>query len=254
LAILLPYLDQEALFQQIDFNDTSPVVQGSPIWTSSEQNQRIIDHGVPVFRCPSDRDHSGTNYRANLGPSPFVYWAPSDLGGCSDPGPKPGNGAFVHDRSLFDGEFKDGLSNTVFFSERSVGDNDPARYDPWRDVFCARPVIGFCSADQAIQYCSSRVRADSPHDSWCGLTWLFGGWEHTWYHHLLAPNSPIPDCSDGCLGVAGGGEGLYTARSQHTGGVNIVLGDGASRFIAEQIELGVWRALSTRAGADVVTE
>jgi prepilin-type processing-associated H-X9-DG protein len=178
-------------------------------------------------------------------------WSRSD---CADPGPKPCGGAFVQARALRDADFRDGLSNTVFFSERVVGDGDPNRFDPWRDIFCAQPAVGFCGPQVAIAYCSTWVLPDSLHDSYCGLTWLFGGWQHTWYHHLMPPNSRIPDCNDGCFYVAGGYFGLDTARSEHPGGVNVVHGDGSVRFIAEQINLDVWRAISTRAGSEIAAE
>lgn len=250
LSGLLPYLDLADVYRKVDFNDGSPVVQGKGIWSVSTTNSELLNLGVSVFRCPSDNDHHGTNYRANIGPSPFVYWSAKER--CPSPTLAPGQGAFVHDKKLRASEFEDGLSNTIFFSERVVGDGDSDRFDPWRDVFCTALAVNFCDSNQVRPYCAENVRADSAHDSWGGLTWIFGGWQHSWYHHLLPPNSDIPDCSSGCHVVAGGGVGLYTARSQHAGGVNAALGDGSARFIAEQIDLKIWRALSTRAGADNV--
>jgi hypothetical protein len=47
--------------------------------------------------------------------------------------------------------------------------------------------------------------------------------------------------------------GVITARSYHPGIVNVVLMDGSTRSIAENIDLLVWRALGTRAGGDVVS-
>ena len=45
-----------------------------------------------------------------------------------------------------------------------------------------------------------------------------------------------------------------TARSFHPGGVSAVYMDGSVRFQAETIDLQVWRALSTRAGGEVVSD
>jgi hypothetical protein len=44
--------------------------------------------------------------------------------------------------------------------------------------------------------------------------------------------------------------GLYTARSEHPGGVNVALGDTAVRFVADPIDLAVWKAISTRNGSE----
>ena len=40
----------------------------------------------------------------------------------------------------------------------------------------------------------------------------------------------------------------------HTGGAQVQLGDASVRFVSENIDLGVWRALGTRAGGEVLGE
>ena len=48
--------------------------------------------------------------------------------------------------------------------------------------------------------------------------------------------------------------GAITSRSNHVGIVHSLLADGAVRSISENIDLSIWRALSTRAGGEVVGE
>jgi prepilin-type N-terminal cleavage/methylation domain-containing protein len=43
------------------------------------------------------------------------------------------------------------------------------------------------------------------------------------------------------------------ARSKHIAGVNAALADGSVRFFANEIDLGIWRALGTRAGREPVS-
>ena len=43
-----------------------------------------------------------------------------------------------------------------------------------------------------------------------------------------------------------------TARSYHSGGVNASLMDGSVHWYADAINLGVWQALSTRAGGELL--
>ena len=43
-----------------------------------------------------------------------------------------------------------------------------------------------------------------------------------------------------------------TARSFHTGGVNVLLMDGSVRFVRNQIAPATWQALGTRTGGEVV--
>ena len=43
------------------------------------------------------------------------------------------------------------------------------------------------------------------------------------------------------------------ARSRHSGGVNTVSADGSVRFVSNNIPLGVWQALSTMNGGEVIS-
>ena len=43
-----------------------------------------------------------------------------------------------------------------------------------------------------------------------------------------------------------------TSLSYHPGGVNATLVDGAVRFVAETIDLAIWRAMATRDGGEIV--
>ena len=42
--------------------------------------------------------------------------------------------------------------------------------------------------------------------------------------------------------------GAFGARSFHSGGVNVLMMDGAVRFVGDSVDLATWRALGTRAG------
>lgn len=45
-------------------------------------------------------------------------------------------------------------------------------------------------------------------------------------------------------------ESAVPATSLHDGGVNVLMADGAVRFVSEAIDLGVWRALGSRSDGD----
>ena len=45
---------------------------------------------------------------------------------------------------------------------------------------------------------------------------------------------------------------VFTARSRHPGGVNVVLCDGSTRFVSNSIAWAVWQALGTSQGGEVV--
>jgi hypothetical protein len=243
---LMACLD-ESIYRKIDFTDPSPAVPGRPPSSVSGANAALLKAPVPLFSCPSDEVPTGGNsYRANLGPGPGIF--PAGAPG-SPPRRDPGNatGAFVNGRAVTLSDFKDGLSNTALFSEKVVGDGDPQAIVWYRDRFVSSRV--FRLASEAADACAPEHLANPAiHDAYAGFTWLFGGYNHTWYNHVLTPNSAIPDCGPGFS--LGGVEGVYTARSFHPGGVHLLLADGAANFISDSVDAGVWRAISTRKGKE----
>lgn len=240
---LLPYLEQEAVYAEIDFNDLPLDLSMMP--PSSAKNGELVHLPLAVFRCPSDlRAPGANNYRACMGYGPGIFTA-AESSVCTDPG--NGTGAFVNGRAVKPAEFLDGLSMTGMFSERVVGSR--GAYRPYSDYLVS--LIDICTTADAVSICSS-LPATGPHDAYGGATWLFGGWRQTWYNHLLTPNSATPDCNAGPI-TAGGGRGAYTARSYHPGGVNSAMADGSARFISEGVDAAVWRAFSTRSGGEAVS-
>ncbi len=73
-----------------------------------------------------------------------------------------------------------------------------------------------------------------------GFTWASGEMRCGSYNHYYTPNSTSFDCinNDGTTITAFGWRG---ARSRHTGGVNLLLGDGSVQFINNSVSLTVWR-------------
>ncbi|MCA9133850.1 MAG: DUF1559 domain-containing protein, partial [Planctomycetales bacterium] len=91
------------------------------------------------------------------------------------------------------------------------------------------------------------TRGSGLHRGWSGQRgggWINGREYYTGYTHYHTPNSPIPD-------VNGCGWGVFAARSNHTGGVNVARCDGSVHFISDSLTLPVWRSLGTRNGGEV---
>jgi prepilin-type processing-associated H-X9-DG protein len=80
-----------------------------------------------------------------------------------------------------------------------------------------------------------------------GGQWINGHFGNTLYNHYYPPN-PVGkwDCGNKSHNKA-----LSTARSYHTGGVNLALADGSIRFVYDSVSLTTWRALATRASGDI---
>lgn len=241
---VLPYVDQAQLYAEIDMKETGVGVDNQP--PASRENAHLLRQSVRLFQCGSDRQPRGSvSYRMCRGT------LPGNAGGGNQQGVGRPGAAFStgsRSRARFN-QIIDGLSNTTLCSERLVGDYDSTALMPTRDVL----LIRFGSTDNPDDFvaaCISRNFSSQSHASYTGATWLFAGYANTWYNHLLTPNSAIPDCSNGGLLLP---QAAMTARSWHLGGVNAATADGAVRFVSENIDLSVWRALGTRAGQEVVT-
>jgi prepilin-type N-terminal cleavage/methylation domain-containing protein/prepilin-type processing-associated H-X9-DG protein len=82
---------------------------------------------------------------------------------------------------------------------------------------------------------------------------------------LYPPNTNNPDYAFGCNGsyplapcvpvgaIAAGSatSWLASARSMHTGGVNVLLCDGSVRFVSSTVDVSVWQDASTRSGGEI---
>ncbi len=247
---LLATLDS-AMFMKIDLEDPTPPIvdSGGPPHMQSARNRALLEHRVPLFLCPSDLGLPGaTNYRCNLGVSVQVM-SPKAMPGMESTSQ---SGAFVNGRGVHADDFIDGLSQTAMWSERVLGDGNPAVYSPFQDRY-APMTIPITTSEGALETCRRyAIAAPVSHDSFMGFNWMLGGWVHTWYQHLATPNSKIPDCSHGDnVFQMDGGRGLYSARSWHDGGINVAFADGSARFTADSIDPRVWRAWGTRNGGEI---
>ncbi len=245
LARMLPELEQGPLYHATNFS----WVPSSPeaLWA----NSTVMTASVASFLCPSDAPqhvagYGRASYRLSVGATP--RFAP----GSNSPG--SWDGAFTTHRFHRAADFADGLSNTAAASERAQGD--------WtQGVFMARGdyLLGAHAnahtPDEAIAACSQAAAAGA-HESRSGESWFLSGFHFTNYNHCLAPNSEAADCSLDPLTEPIHSraihEGVFTARSWHPGGAGVLTMDGGVRFVADSIELRVWRALATRNGGEVV--
>lgn len=249
-ARLLPFLEQGAAFATIHFDLPwdDPVNRASGVPT-----QR-----VPVYICPSDENDT---MRTKNG-APWVY--PHTYGGNfgrwfvydpADPG-RTGDGVFYVNSNLRVAQITDGTSNTLVFSEVKA-------FTPYiRNTSDPGPAI----PDDVSQLpTSGDLKLGPDTNSNTGHTeWPDGRVHHSGFTSVFTPNTVVSFEHDGQvydIDVNSQKEGnsatqstyaAITARSYHPGGVNASLLDGSVRFISDQIERAVWRALSTRSGGEVV--
>jgi prepilin-type processing-associated H-X9-DG protein len=140
----------------------------------------------------------------------------------------------------------DGLSHTAFFSEKIRGRGVP---DQKSDMYI---VPNQTSRDALYAVCSVASISATPLTSKWGYSWVMGENCCTLYNHVSGPNSTT------CAGFPFVGTMTNMAMqvppsSRHPGGANTLFGDGTVQFIGDNVDLGVWRALGTRASGEAVT-
>lgn len=245
-AFLMASIDV-AMFDKIDFSDRWLTDLSRRPSAVNKSNRQILTVNIPLLRCPSDRPQPGANnYRANVGIGIRASLSRPEYA-CWDR--LNGHGAFVNGKAVTPADFSDGLSNTVLFSEKLIGDYDDEHMTVFRDRYSWEEKMP-CTTDSVVTICKKMIPADNSHQSFGGSNWLSGGLNATWYNHVLTPNSHVPDCSLGDAHVAGGGAGIHTARSFHRNGVNVLMADSSGRFVSQNVDLSVWQATGTRNGEE----
>jgi prepilin-type N-terminal cleavage/methylation domain-containing protein len=235
LAQLLPYLENGAAYSALDL---SVPLYGANFKVRPE-NVESVKFLIPEFLCPSD---IGRSVSPEFGPTNYAMNAGSGAGGGT---PRDADGIFFINSKVSPAKITDGLSKTALASESLLGQpQDGAYHDPrteYKFAFGSPISDSICSG--ANQWNMSDPR---------GFSWANGEFRCGLYNHYYGPNSSMPDC----MGVQLGGGvqmqftpyGWRTARSAHRGGVNVMSAEGSLQFIADSIDLEVWRALSTIAG------
>ena len=261
-AKLLPFAEQANLQSLIDFS--LPLFTGKQGAQTLNTDTRMVAAArtvVPMFRCPSDAANDVFNqYMVNLVKSPESAYAGGNYVVCTGSGAgttydiqNPTDGLFYYGSAKGFHDISDGASNTLLMSESLLGSGrdtiGPTPEDPTRQVGWPAAYGSFAPGGgfpDAINPDLASVAAGCT--SWQGnrcTGWINGRPLFSAMSTYLPPNSPIPD-------IAGMQHmGFFAARSNHPGGVNILMADGSVRFVSDSIDLTTWRALGTCRGGEI---
>jgi len=263
-ARILPQMEQAGLSELINFDQ--PLLLG-PAWMASFNPglRGAVETVVPAFLCPSDVGNpefattfSGgdAGYSAGLSYM-FSYGS--------------GTGTHYDDRYRTDGmvwtnswagfhDCLDGTSNTVLLAETVLGDQtrgltEPTPSGPHRRVANwggtsgnVAPNPGFLEGGTLIVNPDLSTVFPAKITSYRGNrgeSWIRGVPYATVINGYMTPNSRIPD-----IGIHG--RGFYASRSYHTGGSMHAMLDGSVRMMTDSIDRGLYHALFSRDGREVV--
>ena len=276
LVPLLPYFDQAPLFNQISGGGV--IAPSGTVWNPNGPAPWRDDYppwrnNLAALRCPSETGR-GPGWPA-IGRTNYGFCFGDTINENNDGGhwnrARPARGMFSLFSSLGIQDALDGSSNTLLMGEIGVAIENN-RSDIIGHV--ATGVAGSAANNPTLCLQTVQNGAWAPGVNlapWRGDRWPEGNCSSTGFVTVLAPNSP--SCS---LDTWDGSWGIYSAGSRHEGGCHVLLGDGAVRFISENLDggnrsspdansagttavggrspYGVWGALGTRASGEVTGE
>jgi type II secretory pathway pseudopilin PulG len=252
LAQLCPYLEQTAVYNKLNLNEP---MYNLPSLTFLPDNMWAMQQTIPLFLCPADRMASvGGGYGVtSLGPINYAACLGSGTtnGGAPYGSPWDADGMFRANRRTRLKEVTDGLSNTVAFSESTLGEGPTMATGPIPGS--KKTIYANVTPPLTPSACAGATlwNVQLPR----GFLWASGEIRCGSYNHYYAPNPLDYDCVAN-LSTPGQQQftavGFRAARSYHKGGVNVLLGDGGIRFINDGVDINVWQAISTRAGEETV--
>jgi prepilin-type processing-associated H-X9-DG protein len=243
---ILPFIEQANLFNAVNFNFSAGSVNGNRQFgvLPGAVQFTAFSTVVSTYVCPSDSrlqrsdtvpTDEGTaytpgSYASNVGTLDTVH-------GNVCPRYTESDGAFSRDWVYNTAAITDGTSNTIFLGEASRFLNDPEIYfNYWNRVAWVNSVVGLAGTTRTMGFATTAPRLNA---------------------NLQIPDPPAVTPNTAWLVVGAKGDasqaGQFGFRSQHPGGASFLFGDGSVRFIKNAVALSVYRALSTRAGGEVVS-
>ncbi len=261
LAHLLPYLENNSVHELLDLS--LPLYMPGPGNPISAPNKLGISQALPEFLCPSDL---GQPVKDGMGPTNYAVCGGSGAGGGT---PFDTDGIFFVNSATRLAKIPDGTSKTIALAEQLLGADTPrdsnsafTSHSPQRSYkfvlsFAGPADLSDVKCGGSMNYNSAASSGNDPR----GFAWCSGEYRCAMYNHYYGPNASEYDCiasvvTDSTPPPAKpklySAYGWRSARSMHPGGVNVLFADGSARFFGDEIDVGLWRGLSTRNGAEIV--
>jgi prepilin-type N-terminal cleavage/methylation domain-containing protein/prepilin-type processing-associated H-X9-DG protein len=268
-ALLLPQLEQSALYNSINFYfgvDTFGTGSNSSLVNSTAMFTRVA-----AFLCPSDTGANGgipvngttyncvNNYFASVGTtSNFTDGGNPNVASLAD---HPTTGLFGYQVCYGIRNCTDGTSNTIAFSEGTVGDISRTARSKNIGIVSVPIPAGARLQDASSNPAQTLAGLQACDAAWNGgtgtvkdirgLAWGYADMGFTMFNTVALPNS-----IDGwtfCGDTFSSGLVNYSeADSFHSGGVNTLFADGSVRLIKNSIAQNIWWALGTKANGEVI--
>ncbi|MEZ6098269.1 MAG: DUF1559 domain-containing protein [Pirellulaceae bacterium] len=241
LAQLTPYLEEQVVRDRLDLEQP---LYGINLQVTDD-NRAAVAQQLPIFLCPSDRQVPVSN---GFGSVNYATCTGTGIGGGT---PLDTDGIFYVNSDSRMSEISDGLSKTVAISESLLGDGPEMLFIP--SEVHPRTVYAFANAAPLTESACASTRTWN-FTNRRGFSWANGEYRCTLYNHFYPPNTTEIDCMSalivGDVDVRNSAFGWRAARSNHPGGVNVMMADVSVRLTTDDVDPAVWQAIATRAGGE----
>ena len=278
-AMMLPYLEQSALYNSMNFNLVSI---GGGGYDGYQANTTGVTTQISAFQCPSSLQFTGTYYsKLSAGTNYFVSagssmnqfgqnctFAGMTVGSAVPNGPFAVGGVSIGIRDILDG-----TSNTIALGEWRYGDNDQTKLSNPQDVIrvgasyptgasAGSPLLnmpyGGAGLNAWLVSCAGSAVGSlgGSGNNWStlGQYWCEGLFGDSVGNILVAPNGNYPNCAVYTYGGENDGSyGNYGLSSYHSGGANVGMADGSVRFIKSSTNQVTLWGLGSRAQGEVIS-
>jgi prepilin-type N-terminal cleavage/methylation domain-containing protein/prepilin-type processing-associated H-X9-DG protein len=261
---ILPYVEQQNLYNQFGFTPNTPTGFQNYITGESAPMQQA----VATYLCPSARPFNRDKFIQWRGPGTnYAFCSGSSIHTGYD---GTGEGVFYNGMITIYAEHTiadvtDGLSNTILASEILCGTNTPGSLTYPYDMFFAGSDALFDAVKNklfpttaevtAIGTAALQARVGQPKGSNNGSLWSWYAHAHSLFNAATTPNWSLPTSGGSCCpgGATDWPYGLIPPRSMHPGGVNTAMGDGSVRFITNSVDLYTFQLLGSATDGQPIT-
>jgi type II secretory pathway pseudopilin PulG len=224
-AYLLPYIEQQNVYQMIDFKKS----------VDDKANAQARAAQIKTYTSPMDpitqtnKDFGATNYLFNAGSKAAL---------------KDNDGVFYLESKTHLPDIADGTSNTLLAVETLKGDgvDAPESADVRRQhILLKKESVQGIKDDAGVSYFKENTRLASDRCS----SWMDGRFLQGTFNARLGINDAKPDVN--CGGVGG-----VSSMRTLVEGLNAGMCDGSVRYISNKISVTTWRSAATRSGGEVL--
>ncbi len=246
-VMILPMMEQSALYSQNAVDDSGMYTCGI-FGNGAAKRLVLLRTTLPAYLCPSDP----TSYVGAEKPTNYAGIGGGAKNSHGDRDPQNVAGILTF-RGASMRDIVDGTSNTAMVGEIHRGalfnrysggpDNITGQRCKW---WAAES--GFCAADTwfppnaANPYKGNNKGMTAPQEGAANDAGCLSG------------QGPCADQVSWVDDVAPDEPGARGLSSAHTGGAQVLLGDGSVRFVSENVAINIWRGLGTMANGEILGE